>query len=80
MLITAKAAREMTARINEQRSVAELEAIENQISEACKYGHTRADVKGKLQSTTVKRLEELGYVVTHTDYHDLDGTWTTISW
>lgn len=80
MLITAKAAREMSAKINEQRSVAELEAIENQISEACKYGHTRADVKGKLQSTTVKRLEELGYGVEVVDYNDLDGVWTSISW
>lgn len=80
MLITAKAAREMSVKVNEERSVAELEAAEHQIAEACKYGHTSVDVKGKFQSTTVKRLEELGYVVKVTDYNDLDGTWTTISW
>lgn len=79
-MLDAKSAREKSMKVNEECAAVELGAMERQILEACKYGHTSVDVKGKLNPTTVKRLEELGYVVTHTDRHDLDGTWTTISW
>lgn len=79
-MLDAKSAREKSVKVNEECAIVELGAMERQVLEACKYGRTSTDVKGKLNPTTVKRLEELGYTVTNTDYNDLDGTWTRISW
>lgn len=79
-MLDAKSAREKSMKTNEECAAVELGAMERQIFEACKRGRTSVSVKGKLNSATVKRLEELGYVVKNTDYNGLDGTWTTISW
>jgi len=79
-MLDAKRARELSMEADKGRSDAELEAVEHEINGACDYGHTSVSHKGKLLSTTAKRLENLGYVVTFYDDQREGTIWTTISW
>lgn len=78
-MLDAKSAREMSMAADKERSDMELKAVEHEITKACDNGHTSVNIKGKLQSTTTKRLENMGYVVKFFDDQQ-DGAWTTISW
>lgn len=78
-MLDAKSAREMSMTADKEISDKQLEYIECKITKACNDGHTSVNLKGTFQSTTAKRLEDLGYVVKFFD-DQRDGAWTTISW
>ncbi len=78
-MLDAKSAREKTMTADKELSDTQLEYIEREITGACSRGHRSVDLKGAFQSTTVKRLKDMGYTV-NLFSDQREGTWTTISW
>lgn len=78
-MLDAKSAKERSMTADKELSDTQLEYIEREITKACDCGHTSVDLKGKFQSTTEKRLKDMGYVVKFFD-DQREGTWTIISW
>ncbi len=79
-MLDAKSAREKSMTAVEELSDKQLEYIEREITNECNHGHRSVDFTGTFQSTTVKRLRDMGYIVNLFDDQKEGETWTTISW
>jgi hypothetical protein len=79
-MLDAKSARERSMTADEELSDKQLEYIEREIINACNHSRRSVDLKGMFQSTTVKRLRDMGYTVNLFDDQKEGKTWTAISW
>lgn len=79
-MLDAKSAREKSMDADRGRSDMELEVVEREIINACNNGRMSVDIKVKLLSSTIKRLEDMGYIITFIDDQREMTAWTTISW
>ena len=78
-MLDAKSAKERSMMADKELSDTQLEYIESKITNACNHGHRSVDLKGTFQSTTVKRLKDMGYTVKLFS-GQREETWTAISW